>query len=86
MTRFERVEKQRLPDYKGSKSKLRRLLEGFEKSGLPIAKVITPKYKSAVSGKSSINNALRRWGMAQIACKIKDNDIYLVRRNSDEII
>lgn len=86
MTRFERVEKQSVPTYRSSNSKLKQLLEGFEKSGLLIAQVITPKYKSAVSGKSSINNALQRLGMAHIACKIKDNDIYLVRRDSDEII
>ena len=86
MMKYEKGERQSVPFYRGSNSKLKQLLEGFEKSGLPMAKVITPKYKSAVSGKSSINNALQRWGMTHIACKIKDNSIYLVRRNSDEII
>lgn len=79
MKRFEEVELVRVPTYKGTNSKLHRLLTAFDQSGLQRKLVTEVSYKTPQSGKSAISTAIRKLGFTHIYCNNIGTNLYLIR-------
>lgn len=61
------------------KTKLNKLLEQFEQSGMEIAKLEDWNYSTAVGGAGNINRAAKIFGYLHIKARARNGEIFLCR-------